>query len=295
MPETVERCPLCGSEHSSLFDHRLFRRQPVSNLLCAGCGLVYQSPRMTADELETFYAREYRQVYQGVEGPTAKDLAVQGGRADALLAFLAEHRVAAARYLDIGASAGVMLQRFAVQFGCQAVGVEPGKAYRRYAQARELTLYADLDALRAAGEPPFDLVSMAHVLEHLPDPVGYLKSLRAYPLSPEGWLLLEVPNLYCHDSFEVAHLTSFSAHTLRETLAQAGYQVVALKAHGRPRSALLPLYLTALARPAESADARRVRPERGVALKRRAGMFRRRVIQRLLPHRAWSPPEGELS
>ncbi len=289
MPESVERCPLCGSENSRLFDLRSFRGQSVVNRLCMGCGLVYQSPRMTADELDAFYAREYRQVYQGTEGPTAKDLAVQNGRANSLLAFLAAHGVAPERYLDIGASAGVMLRCFAERLGCQVVGVEPGEAYRRYAQAQGLTLYADLDALRASGELPFDLVSMAHVLEHLPDPAGYLADLRENHLAPEGWLLIEVPNLYCHDSFEVAHLASFSAHTLRETLVQAGYQVLALKKHGQPRSDILPLYLTALARPTPMSSQRRVRPERAVTLKRRLGMFRRRVTQKLFPHRAWLP------
>jgi hypothetical protein len=32
-----------------------------------------------------------------------------------------------------------------------------------------------------------------------------------------------------------------------------------------------------------------IRPERGVALKRRAGMLRRRILQRLFPDLAWLP------
>ncbi len=60
------------------------------------------------------------------------------------------------------------------------------------------------------------LISMFHVLEHLPDPVGYLSALRQKFLEPDGWLLIEVPNLYAHDCFEVAHLNGLkiTAHTM---------------------------------------------------------------------------------
>ncbi|RME05408.1 MAG: methyltransferase domain-containing protein [Anaerolineae bacterium] len=292
MPENVTACPLCGSPDSRLFDERVFRGHTVVNRLCRGCGLVYQSPRMTAAELDAFYAREYRQVYQGSEGPTPKDLAAQRGRAESLLGFLRAAGVSPTRHLDIGASAGILLRRFGEAFGCQSVGVEPGEAYRAYARGQGLTLYADLDALRAADEAPFDLVSMAHVLEHLPDPVGYLAALKDGVLAADGVLLLEVPNLYAHDCFEVAHLTSFSPHTLRQTLLQAGYTVMALHRHGQPRSELLPLYLTALAHPARGKPPA-VQPERGVARKRRGGLLRRRALERLFPHRAWKPLKGE--
>jgi hypothetical protein len=170
------------------------------------------------------------------------------------------------------------------------VGVEPGRAYRAHAGGLGLTVYESLEALQAGAEAPFDLVSLAHVLEHLPRPVDYLRTLRTGFLEPHGWLLVEVPNLYCHDSFELAHLVSFSAHTLRQTLARAGFEVVALEKHGRPRSAVLPLYLTVLARPSGKQVVRIV-PERGAALKRRLGLARRRLHSRLLPGRAWLPVE----
>jgi hypothetical protein len=128
---------------------------------------------------------------------------------------------------------------------------------------------------------------MSHVLEHLPDLVGFLTHLRESVLTLSGWLLLEVPNLYAHDSFEVAHLYAFSPHTLGEVLRRSGFEFVKFEKHGRPNSALLPLYITVLYRPAARPEPRPVRPERGVALKRRLGMLRRRILSRLFPHRAW--------
>ncbi len=288
MPEKITHCPLCQHEKSNLFDRRKFRGQTVENRLCANCGLVFQSPRMTAAELEAFYTHEYRQVYQGDEGPTPKDLFVQNGRADSLLAFLAAQKITPRRYLDIGASSGILVQRFAEHFDCAAEGIEPGEAYRAYAQKNGLTMYADLQDVNEKG---FDLISMAHVLEHIPDPVAYLASLRGEVLTPLGVILIEVPNLYAHDSFEIAHMTSFSAHTLREVLKQAGYEVIALKKHGQPRSKLLWLYLTVLARPTPlpAGEGQGVRAERSISLKRRIGMLWRRVLAKLLPQQTWIP------
>ena len=131
----------------------------------------------------------------------------------------------------------------------RVVGIEPGDAYRQEDQRRGLDVYASLEGLKQSGQYPCDLVSLIHVLEHLPNPVLYLVQLRQELLKPNGWLLLEVPNLYAHDCFEVAHLASFSAHTLVQTLKQAGFEIVALRQHGAPRSRLLPLYITVLARP----------------------------------------------
>lgn len=285
MPENLKLCPLCHSEKSELFDQRWFRDQKVINRICGNCGLVYQSPRMTADELDAFYAAEYRQVYQGEEGPTKKDLFVQNGRADSLLNFLIAQHVQPQRYLDVGCSSGVLLQRFQEKFDCQVIGVEPGKAYREYAQKQGLTVYSEISNLKKAVEEKFDLISMAHVLEHMPDPVSYLAELRQEVLTPSGWLLIEVPNLYAHESFEIAHMTSFSAHSLQQVLQQAGYRVVAFQKHGSPRSDMLPLYLTALAQPLGQAF--KVKPERIVTLKRKLGMFWRRILLKLFPHRAW--------
>lgn len=292
MPEDVLRCPLCGSNRSRLFDRRDFRGRPVVNRLCGECGLVYQSPRMTAAESEAFYAQEYRLVYGGSAEPTARDRRVQQARAEWLLTFARPLVPAITVHLDIGCSLGILLQRFAAAYHCRSAGIEPGEAHRACARQGGLSVYASLEALEQAEEPLFDLISLAHVLEHLPAPVEYLAHLRTSLLSPQGWLLLEVPNLYAHDCFEVAHLVSFSAHTLRQTLLRAGYEIVRLKRHGHPRSMLVPYYITVLARPHTRPDSNpAVRPERGVGIKRKAGLLRRRLLHRLFPKKAWQELE----
>jgi len=111
-------------------------------------------------------------------------------------------------------------------------------------------------------------------------------------LHPEGWLLLEVPNFYAHDSFELAHLSCFTEHTLTETVKKAGFRVVTTKVHGWPRSETLDLYITLLAKPNPTAkDDYQVAPEKQVALKRQLGMLKRKIQTKLNPTKAWLPLE----
>ena len=287
MNEPRPACPLCGNQNKQPFDTRRFRDQLVTNVMCAACGCVYQSPRMSEQALEAFYAQEYRQLYQGGDEPNSKDLQVQRLRAAALLDFVRPHIQTLGAHLDIGCSAGLLLQQFASHYGCKPAGIEPGNAYRRYASQQGLDVVASLQDLKAHLNQRFDLVSLAHVLEHLADPVGYLSAVREELLARDGWLLVEVPNLYCHDSFEVAHLVSYSPHTLQQVLAKAGYKTIRFEQHGRPRSANLPLYLTVLAKPTGEALAVGVPPERGVRFKRRLGLLRRAILTRLAPRKAW--------
>lgn len=289
MPQNVKNCPLCDRKQNTLFDQRNFRGYQVSNRLCSNCGLVYQSPRLSDDELVSFYQNEYRQVYQGSEQPVQKDLSVQKKRSGFLIKALRENGVENIdRHLDIGCSSGILLERVVEEFQCQVVGIEPGEAYRSYAENRGLRVYASMEDLKNAGELPFDLITMVHVLEHLPNPVDYLKVLKGLWLMPDGVLLIEVPNLYAHNCFEIAHLTSFSQFTLEETLKKAGYSIIVLFKHGRPRSKLIPLYITLLATPSKnSQEQNKALRERGIRMKRRAGMAHRRIIERLFPKQAW--------
>lgn len=289
MPETLSQCPLCKDERSTLFDQREFRGLQVMNRLCSNCGLVYQSPRMTEDELQEFYNAEYRQIYQGDAGPIQKDMAIQKARAEANVALLKDWGIEqVGRFLDIGCSTGSFLEEMREAYKCQVIGIEPGEAYRQYAQSRDLTVFESLEAANAAGERKFDLIAMIHVLEHLPDPVGFLQDLRTNYLIKDGTILLEVPNLYAHDSFEVAHMTSFSRHTLMEVVKLARFDTEYLEMHGRPRSNLIPLYISLLAIPDKKAQSQ-LEIERWIRLKRSAGFAQRRVLERLFPRQAWLP------
>lgn len=288
-------CPLCKSEQRKKFAQLESFGYPLVYYVCQNCGLIYQSPEESIASDPGFYEETYRKIYQTNVDPTKKDLWVQEQRAKHQVQLLNKLEwKPKPRILDIGASSGWLLQSLKTAFNGWVVGVEPGDAYRAYAEAQGIEMYPSIEALIERKSPKFDLVSMMHVLEHLPDPVATLRQIRENLLDPYGVLLIEVPNFYAHDSYELAHLTCFTPNTLEQTLSQAGYRVHTLLKHGEPRSSILKLYITVLARPLMSDQ--KVTPitkEPWIGIKRKTGIYFRRVVQKLAPNLAWYPLPGE--
>ena len=221
---------------------------PLTYLMCRDCGLVFQSARMSDTARQAFYQSEYRRQIQGQEGPSAKDRWVQARRAEHLLVFAGSHLSGVKAHLDIGSSLGELLLASRRRYGCEGLGIEPGEAYRRESQRRGVTAVADLADIGPEWGARFDLATAIHVLEHLPHPVDYLRSLRETWLAPAAHLLVEVPNLFGHACLELAHPLAFTRQSLASTLEAAGFEVLTVKVHGRPYSRLLRPFVLVLAR-----------------------------------------------
>ena len=294
-PTPQLHCPLCGkSKAGVVFEMDSFGFK-VRYYLCQTCGFVFQNPGESAAADPAFYAETYRKLYQSTEEPTAKDLRQQRLRAEYQLNLMQQHGVCRLwRALDIGASSGTLLQTIHEAYGPEMIGVEPGNAYRKLAEEKGFKLYPSLEQLQANETAKFDLVTIMHVLEHLEDPLGTLKEIRTDLLEDRGFLLVEVPNFYAHDSYELAHLSCFTEHTLGEMLKHAGYKIMHLRKHGYPRSETLELYLTVLARPeSEPSENIAITSEQNVALKRTLGLFKRSLLTKLSPGKTWLPLEDK--
>jgi SAM-dependent methyltransferase len=209
--------------------------------------------------LTKFYQAEYRALYSGDESPTKEDLTVQQARAGHL-AGVAKSQVREVRsHLDIGCSAGELLSAVRAAYSgvanFRSVGIEPSCAHRTWCAQKGLLVYPAIHNLLAAGESEFDLVTISHVLEHLVDPVTFLRDLRLKALSSAGFLLLEVPNLFGHGCFEIAHTLAFCERTLKEMLRVSGFSLILTKLHSIPfESSSHFKYITVLAAPAGCAN-----------------------------------------
>ena len=285
-------CPLCASRAPRPFETIGGTGGEISFVICAKCGMVYQPEKVDSLDLEAFYRRGYRQSVQVVEEPIEKDIFTQQARARAQLGFIRSRLDRVRLHLDIGCSSGALLEAVSGHFGCRSVGVEPGEAYREYASRRGLTVVPTIEDLAPDLHGAVDLISISHVLEHVPEPVALLTDLRTRLLAPGGWVLIETPNLYEHPSLEPAHLTAFTGSTLRAVTERAGLRVLAVRAHGGFRSRTLALYLKLLAREDGLFASRLPRAlPAGVRLARRLGSAKRRLLTRLLPARTWVAPE----
>jgi 2-polyprenyl-3-methyl-5-hydroxy-6-metoxy-1,4-benzoquinol methylase len=284
-------CPLCGESYSQIFHKLPLGKHEVEYVICKNCGFIFQSHAPSAKELDEFYSDQYRQPDIVNGKPAKRVLFREQARAKLIGKFLKKHKVNQIKSaLDIGSSTGSLLKEMQAQFHAKVIGVEPGDTYRKYASIRKLEVYPSMEILGRKSTSKFDLITMMHVLEHLENPLEFLKNLRKNWLASQGALLIEVPNTYSHDSFEFPHVSAFTPHSLHEILKQSGYGVEIFYKHGRPLSKVFPLYLLALARPMQEIKAKgKVHRERLVVEKRAFGMLLRRVIQKLVPSLAWLP------
>jgi 2-polyprenyl-3-methyl-5-hydroxy-6-metoxy-1,4-benzoquinol methylase len=107
------------------------------------------------------------------------------------------------RLLDIGAGTGDFLL-VAKNDGWQTIGVEPSDRAKAIAKSKGISFVEQTSELESNS---FDVISMWHVLEHVPDLDQQIKELKRL-LKPTGTLIVAVPNF---KSFDAQHYGKFWA------------------------------------------------------------------------------------
>jgi len=105
--------------------------------------------------------------------------------------------------LDIGAGTGDFLN-IAGQKGWKINGVEPNKSARDLAASKNVILKETLEELSGN---KFDVITLWHVLEHLPNLEETILSIENL-LAPGGTLIIAVPN---YNSFDAKHYKTYWA------------------------------------------------------------------------------------
>ncbi len=107
------------------------------------------------------------------------------------------------KILDIGAGTGEFLS-VAKNDGWQTIGVEPSERAKSIAKNKGVSFVEETSELE---NHSFDVISMWHVLEHVPDLDKQIKELKRL-LKPTGTLIIAVPNF---KSFDAEHYGEFWA------------------------------------------------------------------------------------
>ena len=178
--ERVSTCDVCGLAAFKTID-------AAANIVqCEGCGYRFVNPRPSQAEIAAAYSNPH--FYDGWIADDAGRHRMWTKRAR-----LVRRQARGSRILDVGAGIGTFLA-IARTGGWQVAGTEVSTSARRLAQERygvEL-MYGQAEDLHLPAEA-FDVVTLWHVLEHVPSPSRLLRAVHT-ALVPGGCLIIAVPN-----------------------------------------------------------------------------------------------------
>ena len=149
---------------------------------------------------------------------------------DTALELGRRHSLARGYVVDIGCGNGTFLKALCrVWPACRALGVDPALPHDEVLADGRLTLIKGVFSPEQLQGAP-SLIVARHVLEHMPDPVGFVGELRTASEAGNGApVFVEVPDLdwiLAHQAFWdfcYEHCNYFGEASLREMFARAGF------------------------------------------------------------------------
>ena len=235
----LDQCPVC---HSTDFQPLLAAKdylvsaEVFSIAACNNCGLRFTNPRPDDHQLDRYYdSAAYISHSDQQETLTDKLYKIARGftlkSKRRLITKINQHNQQA-RLLDVGCGTGYFLAA-CQQHGWQVSGVEPNDLARKQAMANTgITLYDDLQKITGQ---QFEIITLWHVLEHVPDLPQTLTKLKSL-LAAGGRLLIAVPNYTAYEAglfkeywaaYDVPrHLYHFNRQAMHTLAAKHGLKVV---------------------------------------------------------------------
>lgn len=230
LPHDHERvkCPACGGHESSPV------RTSADIVQCRQCEMVYLRTRLTRDAMRKLY-QSYAEAGSHMALPKSlKEAGEHGLKRDYFLKEIMEFVPPGGGFLDVGCGWGAFLLNSWVK-GFQPRGIELTNDCLNYA-VKELGIPVANTQLEDTEIIPGSLrvVTMNHVLEHLPEPRKALRKVLD-SLEPGGMYCGIVPNFssVCSGILKEKwywldpnyHYQHFTPATLRKMLSDAGFTV----------------------------------------------------------------------
>lgn len=229
-PESPSTRPCCACGATSDFEAPLRISAEYSVARCANCGVRRTDP--LPDNTAALYQEAYYSPVRSRRFPDPLEWVVRWFRWRRAVDL--HRRFGTARALDVGCGRALTLYFLREKFSWDVQGTQVSASAHAFAtETLKVPVFlGELPAMPAG--PPFQVASMFHVLEHLPDPVAYLRDLHRR-LAPGGALVIEVPNAGGFSArisgsrwlgWDVPHhLCHFDLDSLREILSKNGFRV----------------------------------------------------------------------
>ncbi len=206
----MKPCILCGSRTQFLFINR-DRLHAIPGTFrvvrCTNCGTMQLDPVPAMKDVARYYPSTYHAYARYDPGARKERFAVwlyklyfkPGGNPLLKLLFLpfkhllrGTHVISGAKILDVGCGNGSFLSKMQAA-GMDAHGVEFSPDGAKEAQRRGLNVKCGTLEQQKHPSNSFDVVTLNHVFEHVPNPVGTLREIKRI-LKPGGRAIIAVPN-----------------------------------------------------------------------------------------------------
>ncbi len=246
-------CPLCGSKSKDVLTVQKFKddyldminpsyQDSIREIVkCNDCDFIYRSPALDSNDLEVLYKKfrdmsirdetpdEYFNRITSLPNPESENYQ----KILWINNYIPKFLPSTGSVLDVGCGGGVFLNTFKKTFcDWNLFGVEPTNIFAELAKRRTSANVINGNYQSGLFGEKFDLLTCNQVLEHVIDPISFLKELKK-DLKPSGVLYLEVPDVSDfetlppdHDRFHMQHLSIFSKKTLQYACSNAGYSVI---------------------------------------------------------------------
>ncbi|QDU77900.1 Ubiquinone biosynthesis O-methyltransferase [Bremerella volcania] len=220
-------CPISGQHAAVVICDRDRYGYPLRTVISQATGLVYTDPRADNDTIDDFYRSTYRRFYKSASQPKWKHTARNAFIANQRVEMIKTLVTKGAAVLDVGTGSGELLY-VGRRHGLEMQGIEVDQTYAQFGR-KSYGVKIINESLRSAVLPKehFDVVTIFHVLEHLPDPQAALAKIWT-TLKPGGCVLVEVPNVESldtrfHQKWHPGHLYHFNCGTLSALAATCGF------------------------------------------------------------------------
>ncbi|TSC69828.1 MAG: SAM-dependent methyltransferase [Parcubacteria group bacterium Gr01-1014_49] len=216
----------------------LDKKDGIRVIDCRLCGFAHVSPLPSNEELKQFYEQEfYQHERPNYFTETKEDLPWWMATYHNYYGLF-ERRTKGRTLLDIGSGPGHFLLCGSKR-GWKTVGIEPSGPAARYSNKRGLATVNDFFSYdRAKKLGTFDVVHAAMVLEHVPDPIGFIEDMKRM-LKKGGRVAIFCPNDYnplqriLRDERGFApwwvvpkhHLNYFTIESMKRLLAHLGFTI----------------------------------------------------------------------
>lgn len=200
--KTLTSCPVCGANNYSprltCTDNTVSKKE-FQVVACDACGFHFTNPQPSEEELGAYYESEdyvshsdsskgvVNWMYQKVRSFTLKKKLA-----------LVNRLSAKGNLLDVGCGTGYFLAT-CKNDGWKTTGIEPSAQARKVAHDQHGLDVFDEPQLNQLPEHSFDVISLWHVLEHVPHLQQRVEELRRL-LKPGGVLIIAVPNRTSYDA-----------------------------------------------------------------------------------------------